>query len=486
MQKNVLDFHAWVRLSGLDPDGLLNDAFGVIEQCMKKSTGDVKTWAGLNYKLPLNLPSRKLTSVAISDTICINENMDPVPDYVEKLTINMLATNINNSLGAGLDCDPYAARPEKTNTKVCLDVLTIGGHHAEAVSRALADRGATVQHLSMPNYRVSAVHCGKIEDALKTLKVSKDTILVLQVFDSGFYMVRTEEGSLIPPCKRGEGPGTYHIDGVLELLNRESQFDMFRQLIHEFTGFKENVMIFLAPLPCYVEAGCCEDVDHVSNRLQPDFLKKMEEGVFSARQNIKNFAFRMGIRSCHTISTWGKLRKMEKLWTGPTTVRDEAYPVLAEAVLEAVDLAKKKRPGDNLEDEQDKKRPRGQQTGSIHGADLGGQHTGNTYGAGFHGRGGQAWQERQPGSAQGAGTGTNSGGRGLRGQGRVNRRSGGRPPGRGGFGGLGGPRSHLVEPPPLNQNIGRGGGNFGGRGGQRGRGRQPARGPYRGYTGGNY
>jgi hypothetical protein len=157
----------------------------------------------MQYKLPLNLPSRKLTCVAVSDTVQINENLGPVPDYVEKLTINMLASNINSKLGADLYCDPYAARPEKTNTKVCLDVLTIGGHHAEAVSRALADRGATVQHLSMPHYRVSAVHCGKIEEALKTLKVSKDTVIMLQVFDSGFYMVRTEAGSLIPPCRRG-------------------------------------------------------------------------------------------------------------------------------------------------------------------------------------------------------------------------------------------------------------------------------------------
>jgi hypothetical protein len=153
---------------------------------------------------------------------------------------------------------------------------------------------------------------------------------------------------------------------------------MFRQLIHEFTGYKDNTMVFLAPLPCHVEAGCCEDADLVSNRLQPDYFKKMEEGVFTARQNIKNFAFQMNISNCHTISTWGKLRKMEKLWTGPTSIQEEAYPVLAEADLEAMELAKKKRPGDNLEDEREKKRPQGQHTGSIHSADLGGQHTRGT------------------------------------------------------------------------------------------------------------
>jgi hypothetical protein len=73
-------------------------------------------------------------------------------------------------------------------------------------------------------------------------------------------------------------------------------------------------MIFLAPLPRYLAAGCCEDKDHMPNRSSPDFIKKLEEGVYGARTNIKNFAFRHGLRKSATISTWGKVKKLDHLW----------------------------------------------------------------------------------------------------------------------------------------------------------------------------
>jgi hypothetical protein len=79
--------------------------------------------------------------------------------------------------------------------------FTVGGHHEEATARMLMERGAKCQHLHLPHYKVSGIHSGKIEEGLKTMEVSKDTNLVIQVFDSVIYMVRTEEGSLIPPCK---------------------------------------------------------------------------------------------------------------------------------------------------------------------------------------------------------------------------------------------------------------------------------------------
>jgi hypothetical protein len=38
--KNILDFHAWAQLSGLDLDGVLNDSFGVIEHNLKTTQGE--------------------------------------------------------------------------------------------------------------------------------------------------------------------------------------------------------------------------------------------------------------------------------------------------------------------------------------------------------------------------------------------------------------------------------------------------------------
>jgi hypothetical protein len=178
------------------------------------------------------------------------------------------------------------------------------------------------------------------------------------------YMVKTEDGGLIPPCRRADG--TNHIDGVLEFLNREMQFDLFKQLHGELADFRRNPVVFLAPLPCYVDQACCDDKDHVSNRASPDYKKLQETNVYNARQNIKNFAFRLGMRNSSVISSWGKVKHLADVWAGPTQLRMEGYKLLAEAVGEAVCSLSRKRGGEQQKagDNPAKKPRQDQQTGN--------------------------------------------------------------------------------------------------------------------------
>jgi hypothetical protein len=86
------------------------------------------------------------------------------------------------------------------------------------------------------------------------------------------------------------------------------------------------------------------------------------------RQNIKNFAFRQGVRNCTTISTWGKVKAIPDLWEGPTRMRAAGYTAIAEAVSEAVTALTRKRVAKNPSEGLDAKRPRlSSQTGPMHG-----------------------------------------------------------------------------------------------------------------------
>jgi hypothetical protein len=64
--KNMFDFHAWIRISGIDRAGVLNDAMGTIEHYLLFSQKEKMGWPGMNFKLPLDLPSRKKTCVSVS------------------------------------------------------------------------------------------------------------------------------------------------------------------------------------------------------------------------------------------------------------------------------------------------------------------------------------------------------------------------------------------------------------------------------------
>jgi hypothetical protein len=469
--KYIMDLHSWVRLSGVDGDGILNDTYAVIEHHIKNSQRETKQWSQLSFKLPLNIPSRKKTCVA-GESANLPVGADPVPERVEILIIHSLVGSLNSKLGTNLDCIPSSNR-DIANSEECYNFVTVGGPHAEELAKALQGAGMASQHLHMPHYRASSVHAGKILEGLAQLEIKEDTIIVVQVFDSGIFWVKTEEGGLIPPCRRADG--SYHIDGELEVVNKGMQFDLFRKVCDELLDVKKNRIIFMAPLPRYLETGCCQDIDHVSNMKLPDYKKKQEEAIFASRQNIKDFAFRQGLRNSVTISSWGKVRHVENLWNGPTLLSAEAYKKLGEAVISAVgDLTKKRKTDLDIGGQSKRARldqqtghgagPSGQQTGYGAGQQTTGQQTG--HGAGHRGRCqmGQKGQRSNFNRGRGASGGQGGRGGGPRGQhtepGDAGMHAGGRRGGRGRWAG------------PSHTGVSRGrradSGGHGGRGGNRG------------------
>jgi hypothetical protein len=169
-------------------------------------------------------------------------------------------------------------------------------------------------------------------------------------------MAAPEEGGLIPPSKRMDG--SYHIDGDLVLLPKELQYYLFKQLVLELDNYKSNTIVFMGPLPQYLEQGCCSDADHMKNRLDLEFKKKLEEGVYAARTNIKNSAFRHKFARCVTISSWGKVKRLEEIWADQVHLVEVGYEQLVEAIFEAAADVNKKRSGGPLGGAPAAKKPR--------------------------------------------------------------------------------------------------------------------------------
>jgi hypothetical protein len=94
---------------------------------------------------------------------------------------------------------------------------------------ALRSRGESIQHLLLQTYRTSTIHAGMLREGLQKMTIKRETVIVLQTFDSGLYMVAPEEGGLIPPSKRSDG--SYHIDGELVLITKDLQYAFLKQLV---------------------------------------------------------------------------------------------------------------------------------------------------------------------------------------------------------------------------------------------------------------
>jgi hypothetical protein len=237
--KNIFDFHAWVRISGADPEGILNDAMGVIEHYLKNGKSEKLNWPTTHYKLPLGIPNRTKTATYCEGPANLPKGADPVTEQVEKLILTSLLSSLNEKyarLGYTLDCDPLIISSQANSTKECRNIIVMGGDHAEATAAELQKKGAKVQLLHIPSYRHSQVHAGKLKEGLDKLELKEDTWLVVQVFDSGLYMAAPADGGLIPPCMRADGK--IHVDGDQVLLPKDMQYQFFKQLDAELTAVK--------------------------------------------------------------------------------------------------------------------------------------------------------------------------------------------------------------------------------------------------------
>ena len=94
----------------------------------------------------------------------------------------------------------------------------------------------------------------------------------------------------------------------------------------------------MSPLPRYLHTRCCEEEDHISNLDDVDYKSNLEDAVLSCRRNLKDFAFRQGVRSVRTMFPWSQLKKIEDdLWpSDPVHMSERGYSALADLVLAAV------------------------------------------------------------------------------------------------------------------------------------------------------
>jgi hypothetical protein len=228
-----------------------------------------------------------------------------------------------------------------------------GGSHAAKIMAKMCIYEVRAQHLDLPYYRLSTLHAGKVKEGLAGKTITSSTVLVIQLFDNGLFM----------PLRR-DPDGKVHSDGDLTLAPKELQWRLFKQLHEELADYKDNMVVFLAPLPKFLDEPCCTASSHMRNFLNEDF-KKMEESVYQSRTNIKDFAFRLGYRKARTLSTWGIVKKAAATWADQNHLADAGYSAISRAVLDCKDVITTKRKGkeDNPGPEAKKQRTEGASRG---------------------------------------------------------------------------------------------------------------------------
>jgi hypothetical protein len=150
-------------------------------------------------------------------------------------------------------------------------------------------------------------------------------------------MAQFEEVHTTPARK--DGHGHYYIDGDLVVATKEAQNRLLVSLEPVWKATVGYKTVVVGPMARYVTDSCCDDPDHITNRKDADFEKKMKKDLFQANNIMREYFRSNGHQHCRIIDPAMDILKKskEEIWgDDPTIPKPEIYDSLVAAIPMAV------------------------------------------------------------------------------------------------------------------------------------------------------
>jgi hypothetical protein len=156
-------------------------------------------------------------------------------------------------------------------------------------------------------------------------------VLLINAFDNSYFVAKTEDGNFIPPRK--DGSGRYHVDGEISCAPMETAQQMLINSFPLLRKFAEIPKIVLVPIPRYLYAPCCSDIEHVPNMESENHVEKLLEGLDATHMLWHGMLFREKIPNVKVCNV-GKVISEKALWgSDPVHPSPEGYNAVSKFIL---------------------------------------------------------------------------------------------------------------------------------------------------------
>jgi hypothetical protein len=277
--RDMMDLDCWIVSTGAGqatglPDS--RDAFWRVVR--EEGMGGRRVYTS---SAPLSLPGgiknpriRPFMSGAYAGTI--PAEILPLEPEAERALVGSLLHELNEKFCVNLDPNPSLDRsipppPTAHNTG---RTVFIGGSNLGRIAKAAAENGHMVVDLTVKGWIPRSGKIDKMCETLQKLKLTEiDTVVIDSMSNTAF--LGTDEDGLPIPAEKSVADGRHHLTGDLQLAP-PSAFKSTMKLVEKIISNTGGASILLTvPLPRYVTAACCDDITHVSNRQDPDFLREI-------------------------------------------------------------------------------------------------------------------------------------------------------------------------------------------------------------------
>jgi hypothetical protein len=232
-----------------------------------------------------------------------------------KMAINLdVAPSFDRKLPAANEA--RAVRSEKL-------YLAVGGQHAQSIAEAMRRKGDVVDVVVIPGWKATTVGIRILEDKMKeAMARRKPEVIVISCLDDNIYFGMGEDGAT--QAAKADELGKEHIEGRLVVGKKDAQELLFRRLDPIWKATEGLNTIVVCPMARYVCKPCCEGAEHVTNRMEPDFVNNVRQDLREVVGGLKKYFSTTGRSRCQVLDPNVDLSQVEArlVWA-----EDPIYPL---------------------------------------------------------------------------------------------------------------------------------------------------------------
>ena len=352
----IFELGSWLGSCSDKQEGFPENSMGEVLLSLKNSgVGGLQSNYRSRMKLPVSTTSYDKKTWESSGWADLSNGAQPMDSSTEVQLMKSIISELNTKFPVYLDPIPSCCRdaaPAMEPAAAPSHIVLVGASHALRLETSLNALGITTTVISTPSWRptVTAVEkaCTELTAALADLH--GEVLIVFQMLDCAAYYARTEEGGLLP-SRQAQG-GKYHIDGELVVAPKELFLPYLKNCLPVLRAGGTVRKLLLTPLPRYWLGGCCEDVDHIPNRMEESYEDELFTGVDKLRRFTKDFVHMNKLTSVtvlNTVQMMGELKGgrstssemreevAEKWGPDPVHPAQPCYDALAKSILALID-----------------------------------------------------------------------------------------------------------------------------------------------------
>jgi hypothetical protein len=282
--RSLFDYNSWLTTAALGGHSLPNTR-ATFWDVIRKEECEWEGGSKDTYTVMLPVSSRnprKKPFTSESPTQVLPARVGPLSELGEKTIVTALLSEVNSICGLSLDINASTDRsvgPPASHDD-CRTVI-LGASHMSRIATAMSEDGVKVTSLATPGWKPTKENIARAAEFCSAMEPTKNDRFILDLWSNSAFM-GTDVAGL--PCKvYRDDDGRYHVQGPVQAAPLKVFQVLAAEAIDLIAACGDATVILVAPIPRYVNEGCCEDESHVSNLHTEDSNAEMIKAINHAR-----------------------------------------------------------------------------------------------------------------------------------------------------------------------------------------------------------